>query len=83
MASVTGIFLVDTDRTMCHGVNSAQAPYVVGVELNVLGLKIFYFFSLIFTVVTCDVTVMSVLYLSMYLRLSAHPKSRNIRMIII
>ena len=33
--SVTGIFLVDTDRTMCPGVNSASKKWVPGITLEV------------------------------------------------
>ena len=35
VASVTGIFLVDTDRTMCPGVNSASKKLVPGIPLRV------------------------------------------------
>ena len=35
VASVTGIFLVDTDRTMCPGVNSASKKWVPGFPLGV------------------------------------------------
>ena len=33
--SVTGIFLVDTDRTMCPGVDSASKKWVPGIPLGV------------------------------------------------
>ena len=35
VASVTGIFLVDTDKTMCPGVNSASKKWVPGIPLGV------------------------------------------------
>ena len=35
VASVTGIFLMDTDRTMCPGVNSASKKWVSGIPLGV------------------------------------------------
>ena len=35
VASVTGIFLVDTDRTICPGVNSASKKRVSGIPLGV------------------------------------------------
>ena len=35
VASVTGIFFVDTDRTMCPGVNSASKKWVPGIPLGV------------------------------------------------
>ena len=35
VASVTGIFLVDTDRTMSPGVNSASKKWVPGIPLGV------------------------------------------------
>ena len=35
VASVTGIFLVDTDRTMCPGVNSVSKKWVPGIPLGV------------------------------------------------
>ena len=35
VASVTGNFLVDTDRTMCPGVNSASKKWVPGIPVGV------------------------------------------------
>ena len=35
VASVTGIFLVDNDRTTCPGVNSASKKWVPGIHLGV------------------------------------------------
>ena len=35
VASITGIFLVDTDRTMYRGVNSASKKWVPGIPLGV------------------------------------------------
>ena len=35
VASVTGIFLVDTDRTMCPRVNSASKKWLPGISLGV------------------------------------------------
>ena len=35
VVSVTGIFLVDTDRTMCSGVNSASKKWVPGIPLGI------------------------------------------------